>query len=115
MLVLPNADDIRHLQRDLTVLNELPGGAYFTARSDVSGVDTISRCFFPSQGINEDPATGSAHLAIARYWSPLLAKRELVCFQPSARGGTLQLRVDGSRVTLAGNAVPISRGELLVV
>ncbi|WP_055535890.1 PhzF family phenazine biosynthesis protein, partial [Streptomyces graminilatus] len=46
-------------------------GIIATARADdpAAGHDFVSRCFFPRIGIDEDPVTGSAHTALAPYWS----------------------------------------------
>ncbi len=56
--------------------------------------------------------TGSAHCALAPYWSAKLAKRELRAYQASARGGELMLRLVGDRVRIGGQAVTVLRGEL---
>jgi predicted PhzF superfamily epimerase YddE/YHI9 len=57
--------------------------------------------------------TGSAHCALGPFWSERLDKRELVGYQASPRGGTVQVRVEGKRVKLGGAAVTVLRGELL--
>jgi PhzF family phenazine biosynthesis protein len=51
-----------------------PRGIIATARAEepARGYDFVSRCFFPNVGIDEDPVTGSAHTALAPYWSDLL-------------------------------------------
>ena len=74
--------------------------------------DFVSRFFAPQSGVPEDPVTGSAHCALAPYWSAKLGKRELVGYQASARGGIVRVRVDGERVHLGGQAVTVLRGEL---
>jgi len=62
--------------------------------------------------VPEDPVTGSAHCALAPYWSEKLAKKELLAYQASSRGGELRLRVVGDRVKIGGQAVTVLRGEL---
>ena len=43
-----------------------------------------------------------------------LNKKNLRAFQASKRGGVLDIRIEGDRVYLAGNAVTVLKGELLV-
>ncbi|WP_414503119.1 PhzF family phenazine biosynthesis protein [Vibrio coralliirubri] len=40
-------------------------------------MELSSRYFAPWVGVNEDPVTGSAHCALAVYWSRKLGKRVL--------------------------------------
>lgn len=76
--------------------------------------DFVSRFFAPSQGINEDPVTGSAHCTLAAYWSDKLGKSELSACQISERRGELKLAVvaDEGRVFISGQAVTVLRGEV---
>ncbi|RYH24682.1 hypothetical protein EON65_16515 [archaeon] len=69
-------------------------------------------------GINEDPVTGSAHCALAPYWSQQLGAAdgsELVAFQASPRGGVLRLKLtdDGTRVSLTGFSVSTMKTTIL--
>lgn len=88
-------------------------GVIVTARSEMTAYDIVSRYFAPAAGIDEDPATGSAHCVLAPFWSARLGKRELSAFQASPRGGKLRLVLDGDRVRLGGQAVTVLKGELL--
>jgi PhzF family phenazine biosynthesis protein len=108
---------VRSLEPDFTALGRIPArGVIVTAaaeeRADV-GHDFVSRFFAPSVGIDEDPVTGSAHCALAPYWSEKLGRAELVGWQASARGGIVRTRVDGDRVALGGRAVTVWKGELV--
>ena len=78
-----------------------------------SGCDFVSRVFGPNIGIPEDPATGSAHCALAAYWAPRLGRDEMIGYQASGRGGTVRVRLTGDRVLLAGKAVTVSEVELV--
>jgi predicted PhzF superfamily epimerase YddE/YHI9 len=84
-----------------------------TARSDDPAFDFVSRCFGPKFGIDEDPVTGSAHCALGPYWAERLRKNKLTGYQASARGGIVGVRVDGPRTHLFGDAVTVTRGELV--
>lgn len=110
---LQSADDVRTLQPDLAALGRLPfRGVIVTARGD-AGFDFISRFFAPGIGVPEDPVTGSAHCALAPYWSALLGRNRLRGWQASRRGGEVRMDLAGDRVALAGTAVTVWQGELL--
>jgi predicted PhzF superfamily epimerase YddE/YHI9 len=78
--------------------------------------DFVSRCFFPSSGIVEDPVTGSAHCMLGPFWAPRLGKQRLVGRQLSARGGSVIVTVQpgGERCSLSGSTVTILQGEMAV-
>jgi PhzF family phenazine biosynthesis protein len=105
---------VRMLKPNLAALAEIEArGVIVTARGDASSkYDFVSRFFAPQSGVPEDPVTGSAHCALAPYWSAKLGKQELVAFQASPRGGELRLRVAADRVKIGGQAVTVLRGEL---
>ena len=89
-------------------------GVIVTALSDDPGCDFQSRFFAPAVGVDEDPVCGSAHCALAPFWGERLGKTELVARQVSRRVGELWLRREGDRVILAGEAVTVWRGEVVV-
>jgi PhzF family phenazine biosynthesis protein len=111
------AAEVRELEPDLAVLRAATGrGVIVTAAADdgKDDADFVSRFFAPAVGIDEDPVTGSAHCCLAPYWAAKLGKPSLVGAQLSRRGGTVGVEVAGERVLLRGNAVTITRGELVV-
>ncbi|RSS78256.1 PhzF family phenazine biosynthesis protein [Streptomyces sp. WAC06614] len=78
------------------------------------GYDFVSRGFFPAFGIDEDPVTGSAHTALAPFWSARLGGRtELTGLQGGARTGLVKVTLTGERTLLTGHAVTVLDGELL--
>ncbi|WP_030571469.1 PhzF family phenazine biosynthesis protein [Streptomyces aureocirculatus] len=77
------------------------------------GYDFVSRGFFPGVGIDEDPVTGSAHTALAPFWSARLGRSDLTGLQASARSGLVATAVRGDRTLLTGNAVTVIEGDLL--
>ena len=88
-------------------------GVIVTTRGANGKYDFVSRFFAPGSGIDEDPVTGSAHCALAPYWSAKLGKSDFAAYQASPRGGELRVRLRGDRVKLAGRAVTVLRGELV--
>ncbi len=77
-------------------------------------IDFVSRFFAPAIGINEDPVTGSAHAALAPFWSAQLDKTALTGLQASLRGGLVRVVWRKSRVDLAGRAQTTVRGQLFM-
>ena len=111
---LDSAESVRSLRPDFRKLKTLDArGIIATARSDDPKYDFISRFFGPNVGIDEDPVTGSAHCALAPYWSAKLGKTTMTGFQASPRGGVVGVRVNGDRVILSGQAVTVLEGALL--
>jgi PhzF family phenazine biosynthesis protein len=76
--------------------------------------DFISRYFWPANGGDEDPVTGSIHTGLAPFWADRLGKNELVAYQASSRGGVLNCTVSGDRVLISGNTVQYLKGSIVV-
>jgi PhzF family phenazine biosynthesis protein len=105
---------VRSLRPDFGSLERVDLDAcILTAPADSDLCDFVSRFFGPGIGIPEDPVTGAAHCSLGPYWAERLGKTELVGHQISERGGVVKVRVRGDRVDLLGQAVTVSRGELL--
>jgi predicted PhzF superfamily epimerase YddE/YHI9 len=113
-LVVESEKIVRSLKPDFNSLRSIPGirGVIVTSTSQDSRYDFVSRFFAPGIGIDEDHATGSAHCALAPFWSEQLGKLEMTAFQASKRGGIVHVRVEGDRVVLGGGATSILRGGL---
>ncbi|HEY0133503.1 MAG TPA: PhzF family phenazine biosynthesis protein [Nannocystis sp.] len=116
LLVLDDAAAVRACRPDMGALAALPDifGVCVTAPGDIEGVDFVSRFFAPSQGIPEDPVTGSAHCTLAPYWAARLDKHQLRARQLSRRSGELRCTLVGDRVHLSGHAVLTRTGFLLL-
>jgi PhzF family phenazine biosynthesis protein len=109
----------------LALAPDFPALAHVTRRDGLRGIittapasdprsdyDFVSRFFAPAQGIPEDPVTGSAHTALAPYWSARLGQDSLTGLQASARTGWVHTAVHGDRVHLTGRAVTVVDGTL---
>jgi len=111
----PKPQVLRQLAPDFGQLRQIEvRGVIVTSPSDLPGVDLLSRFFAPQVGVDEDPVCGSAHCCLAPFWAGRLGKPQLVARQVSRREGHLQLRVEGDRVVLGGQARTVWQGELLV-
>jgi PhzF family phenazine biosynthesis protein len=124
----PNTDDlllelldeaaVRNLTPDLRALAGVENrGIVVTARADSpeAPYDFVSRFFGAAAGVGEDPVTGSAHTALAPFWSARLGGRtDLVGYQASPRGGYVRVSIRGDRTLLTGKAVTVIDGTLHV-
>ena len=109
--VLPEESMVYDADVDLDQVRKLaPYDLVVTAAS--SEYDFISRYFWPVNGGDEDPVTGSAHTALAPLWAERLGKDSLVAFQASSRGGLLNCQLEGDQVILSGKAVQYLEGYI---
>jgi len=116
LVELESEDHVRALEPDFARLERVDArGVMVTSRATTRGYDFVSRFFAPRVGVREDPATGSAHCALAPFWSERLNKTEMTAYQASPRGGVVRVRLNGARVMLGGQAVIVLRGELAVI
>ncbi|HXW77025.1 MAG TPA: PhzF family phenazine biosynthesis protein [Candidatus Eremiobacteraceae bacterium] len=111
--VLDSAETVRTLSPGIMEIAGLDraGGVVVTAAGD-QGYDCVSRYFAPAKGVEEDPVTGSAHCALAPFWSARLKKPEIRAYQASARGGEIICRPKGDRVELEGECVFYMEGTV---
>jgi PhzF family phenazine biosynthesis protein len=113
LLEVDGEDVVRGLKPDFGALARVDArGVIVTSRAAAAAYDFVSRFFAPRAGVNEDPVTGSAHCALAPYWTAQLGRPDLVGYQASARGGTVRVRLQDDRVILSGQAVTVLRGDL---
>lgn len=119
LVVVGDEAAVRELRPDFTALAELTrrtsirGVIVTAAAADPdSGYDFVSRYFAPEGGIPEDPVTGSAHTALAPYWSHRLGRDALAGLQASDRTGLVRTAIHGDRVHLTGRAVTVLDGTL---
>lgn len=111
--LLGSEREVLELKPDFAKLKKLDGrGLIVTAKGDTS--DFVSRFFAPKLGIDEDPVTGSAHCALAPYWSKKLGKTTLHAKQLSKRGGEIECALRGDRVLLGGYATKYMAGEIYI-
>ncbi len=114
LVLLKDAEAVRKTAPDFGLLKRVSArGVIVTAPSDDNRFDFVSRFFAPAAGIDEDPVTGSAHCTLAPFWQGRLGKTSMDAYQASARGGVLQVRVEGDRIRIGGRAVTVLRGELI--
>ena len=107
--------DVLSVVRDNESLMQLkPLDVVVTCQAKCKEYDFISRYFWPANGGDEDPVTGSIHTGLAPFWAERLGKSELVAYQASSRGGVLRCVVAGDRVLISGNAIQYLKGSIVV-
>jgi PhzF family phenazine biosynthesis protein len=104
---------VRGLTPDFSRVGELRYRGIIVTAAGTGGYDYVSRFFGPAVGVPEDPVTGSAHTALAPFWSARLGRDDLVGLQVSARSGVIETRLRGERVLLTGRAVTTLEATLL--
>ncbi|GAU40771.1 hypothetical protein TSUD_26510 [Trifolium subterraneum] len=118
LVVVTSGQNVTEVQPNFDAIVKFPGrGVIVTGIAPPeSGFDFYSRFFCPKYGVNEDPVCGSAHCALASYWSKKLEKCDLKAYQASARGGVLNIHIDEhkQRVLLRGKAITVMKGCVLV-
>ncbi|TXH98149.1 MAG: PhzF family phenazine biosynthesis protein [Rheinheimera sp.] len=117
-LIYDDAIKVQQLTPDMVLLKTLwpfdvvataPGRGFADDQYDF-----VSRYFWPANGGDEDPVTGSIHAGLAPYWAARLDKTELLAYQASSRGGVLRCALQGNRVQVCGQARLYLRGEIEV-
>lgn len=114
MLVFDDEATVLEMKPNFNALLDYKDFIIVTAKSSNPKYDFISRFFCASDGILEDPVTGSAHCTLAPYWAKKLDKNNMTAFQASKRGGFLSLELKGDRLNITGEAVILIEGILKV-
>lgn len=111
--VYANEEDVLNVSYDAGLIKSLaPLDVVVTAPG--KSFDCVSRYFWPANGGDEDPVTGSIHTGLAPHWAEVLGKQTIKAFQASARGGVLLCEVVGDRVKISGKVVPYLSGEIIL-
>jgi PhzF family phenazine biosynthesis protein len=111
--IMASEEAVRAVEYDSSQLKLLsPLDLVVTAKA--CEYDFISRYFWPANGGDEDPVTGSIHAGLAPYWGEQLSKTTLVAYQASTRGGVLFCQLLDDRVLVSGFASLYLQGKVFV-
>lgn len=118
--VLADAAAVHAVATDIRALASLQGEAgevgqvIVCALADPSDdVDVVDRFFAPGCGVDEDPATGSAHCILAPLYADKLGRPDVRFRQIfPGRGGDIATGLRGDRVLLRGQAVTVIESVL---
>lgn len=114
VLVMDSQSTIEQLKPDFSKLKRLDSrGVIVTAKGDEE-YDFVSRGFFPKAGIDEDPATGSAHTSLSPYWSKVLGKDKMKSCQLSHRKGYFVCHHKGDRTEITGKCYDYLKGSISI-
>ena len=115
LIVVNHAELVKKLKPDIAALAKIDmsrsGGAIITAVGE-NDIDYVCRFFAPSEGIDEDPATGSIQCTLVPYWAGRTGKQTFRVQQLSARGGRMWCTLVGDRVKIAGEAKLYLQGTI---
>jgi len=111
LLICKDQQEIENIKPNFLMLDQVDARGVIVS-SKGNKVDFVSRFFAPQSGINEDPATGSAHTSLTPYWTEILGKTKMTAKQLSKRGGDLVVEYLGERVKISGKAVQYLVGEV---
>jgi PhzF family phenazine biosynthesis protein len=111
LVIVESEDIVRGCAPKFEMLQNLPSLGIIVSAPGRSH-DFVSRVFFPTDSIKEDPVTGSAHCTLVPYWSRRLGKSTLNARQISHRGGDLLCEDLGERVRISGAATVYSVGTI---
>lgn len=129
MLELHDGSIVRGLVVSMSPSNPVAQGFI-----DSSGkpYDYACRYFAVWDGVNEDPATGSAQCSLGPFWSKILGKKDMYALQVidycmyfaksswilvqafPTRGAQFRVRLQDGRVILNGSSVTVLRGEIII-
>lgn len=118
--VLADAAAVLAVSPDIRALSAIQGEAgevgqvIVCAAADAEDdVDVVDRFFAPGCGVDEDPATGSAHCILGPLYADTLG-RATVRFRQvfPGRGGEIETETRGDRVLLRGQAVTVIESRL---
>lgn len=116
ILELASPQQVLDYQPDFSAIRQLPWHALLVTAFDNTATTPCYwlRYFAPSIGIDEDPATGSAHCSLLPYWQAKYPElqEQWQARQCSAQGGEFQLRRVGNQLELTSQAVIL--GDLLL-
>lgn len=112
--VYASEEDVKNVVPHLEKLKMLfPLDVVVTAPS-YHTYDFVSRYFWPANGGEEDPVTGSIHAGLAPFWAKRLEKNHLVALQASKRSGVLYCRVEEKRIFVSGTCVEYLKGNIAI-
>jgi len=111
--VMASVDDVLNTTYQSQELKKLaPFDVVVTAIGDK--YDFVSRYFWPANGGDEDPVTGSIHSGLTPYWSDKLSKTSMTAYQASNRSGILFCKIVNNRVLVSGYAVLYLLGTIYI-
>ncbi len=114
LAIISSEDELSGLKPQFQAVADLNGRGLLVSAEGEDQYDFVSRGFFPQTGINEDPATGSAHTTLTPYWASKLGKTSFKACQLSDRRGHFACTLKGDRTFITGKAHLFLSGEIYI-
>ena len=114
LLIYDRSEDVLNMHPDFEKLAQIDSRGVIVSARAQEQYDFISRAFYPAAGINEDPATGSAHTTLVPYWAQRMDKNSLISKQCSNRGGYFNCTYLGERTQISGKCETYLTGEITI-
>ena len=102
VLVLAHVNALKKVRVKLSLLGIVSRRALILTTFGHGKTDYALRYFAPQYGTNEDSATGSANLQLAKYWQTYLNKKKVTGVQLSSQGGLFQVTKHNKNQALCG-------------
>ncbi|WND02002.1 PhzF family phenazine biosynthesis isomerase [Temperatibacter marinus] len=114
-IVYESRETLAKLDPDFDLLKQSTSYGFIASAPDETGeTDFVTRCFYPSLDIEEDPVTLTAYRIVVGHWASEKGKDTFMSHQLSNRGGQLWLKKNGRDLTISGEATMISQGSLFI-
>ncbi|CAF2273271.1 unnamed protein product [Brassica napus] len=118
IVVLQTWESVKEMQPRMDDILKCPGKIIIVTAAAPEGsvYDFCSRIFAPKLGVDEDAVCGSAHCALAHYWSLKMNKTDFFAYAASRRSGTVKVHYDKEkqRVLFTGKAVTVMKGHVVL-
>jgi PhzF family phenazine biosynthesis protein len=114
-IIYDTAQEVEQLTPDFEGLKQLaPYDIAVSAPSVQDNYDFVARYFWPANGGDEDPVTGSMYAGLAPYWASVIGKQSMTAYQASERGGIVYCKMEGEKVAVSGYAVQYMQGLISI-
>ncbi len=114
LAVVESEEVVANLKPDFRKVSQFDVRGLLVTANGSDEYDFVSRGFFPLTGVNEDPATGSAHTTLTPYWVEKLEKTSFKACQLSKRKGYFNCTLKGDRTLISGKAHMYLVGEISI-
>ena len=112
LALLSNAKEVEQLDPNIPLISDLNLPGLIVAAPGIKQ-DFVCRYFAPKKGIDEDSATGTAHVSVAQLLFSQNKKRHFVSKQLSERGGDFLIDIEeNNQCWLSGQAYTFISGKI---
>ncbi len=114
LCLLESQQQVAELTPDFLKVSKLDCRGLLVTAQGNGEYNFVSRGFFPLTGVNEDPATGSAHTSLVPFWARRLKQTQFKTCQLSYRKGFFNCEHKGSRTLISGRCDLYLKGQIMI-